>query len=82
MLHHDVLDAAKEGKFHIYAIGTIDEGIELLTGIPAGKRGKNGAYPRGTINHKVDKRLKEMAAKLKDFYGPAEEEKGKKDGRP
>jgi lon-related putative ATP-dependent protease len=82
MLHHDVLDAAKEGKFHIYAISTIDEGIELLTGIPAGKRGKNGAYPRGTINYKVDKQLKEMASKLKDFYGPAEEEKGEKDRRP
>ena len=80
MLRDEVVDAVKEGKFHIYAISTIDEGIELLTGIKAGKLGKNGKYPVGTINYKVDRRLKEMASKLKNFYGSDEAEK-KKEGK-
>ena len=45
-----------------------DEGIEILTGVPAGERQKDGAYPRGTVNYIVDKRLKEMAEQLKGFY--------------
>ena len=57
MLREDVLSAAKEGKFHIYPISTIDEGIELLTDIPAGKPDKNGEYPIGTINRRVKNRL-------------------------
>jgi lon-related putative ATP-dependent protease len=77
MLRDEVVDAVKEGTFHIYAISTIDEGIELLTGIRAGKRGKSGNYPAGTINYKVDRRLKEMASRLKNFYGPDDQEKKK-----
>jgi predicted ATP-dependent protease len=57
MLREDVLAAAKEGKFHIYPISTIDEGIELLTDVPAGKPDKNGEYPIGTINRRVKNRL-------------------------
>jgi predicted ATP-dependent protease len=73
MLRDEVVDAVRRGQFHIYSAGTIDEGIEVLTGVPAGKRRKDGTYPRSTINYFVDKRLKEMAERLKGFY--AEEKK-------
>ena len=77
MLRNEVVEAVKKGKFHIYAVGTIDEGIEVLTGVEAGKKRKDGSYPKNSINCRVDKHLKEMAAKLKQFYGPSSE--GKKD---
>ncbi len=77
MLRPEVIEAVKEGKFHIYAASTVDEGIEVLTGVPAGKRRKDGKYPAGTINRKVADTLKAMADKLKKFYGPAGEEKAK-----
>lgn len=64
MLREDVVDAVKEGKFHIYPISTIDEGIEVLTGVPAGESDEEGNYPEGTINHLVKNRLDEMAELL------------------
>ncbi|MCM8830557.1 MAG: AAA family ATPase, partial [Candidatus Omnitrophica bacterium] len=60
MLKDEVIDAVKEGKFHIWAVNTIDEGIEILTGIPAGEKDKNGNYPEGTVNYLVSKRLEEL----------------------
>jgi len=77
MLRPEVVEAVKEGKFHIYAVSTVDEGIEVLTGMPAGKLCKDGKYPPGTISRKVADTLKEMADKLKQFYGPSGEEKAK-----
>ena len=77
MLHADVVDAVREGRFHIYAVGTIDQGIEVLTGVKAGVRGKNNRYPRGTINCLVEARLKDMAARLRNFpetNGPEKKE--------
>jgi predicted ATP-dependent protease len=65
MLRRDVVAAAREGKFHIYAVGSIDEGIEVLTGIPAGRRDENGRYPATSINGLVEKRLQDYAGKLK-----------------
>jgi predicted ATP-dependent protease len=76
MLREEVVDAVRRGQFHIYSARTIDEGIEILTGVPAGERQKDGTYPKSTVNYFVDKRLKEMAEQLKGFY--AEE---KKEGR-
>ena len=70
-----LINAVKNGKFHIYAVSTIDEGIEVLTGIKAGKKRKDGTYPKDSINYLVDKRLKEMALQLKNFYGPEAGEK-------
>ena len=67
MLKQEVIDAVKAGKFHIYAVKTIDEGIEILTGVKAGTRGSDGNFEKGTINYMVDKRLKEMAEKLREF---------------
>ena len=65
-LSDDVVQAVKEGKFHIYAITTIDEGIELLTGVPAGSRDENGNFPAGTINYLVYQKLKKYAKVSKE----------------
>ena len=75
MLRPEVVDAVREGKFHIYAVSTVDEGIEVLTGVDAGEREEDSTYPKDSINYKVTDKLKEMATKLKQFYGPAAEEK-------
>jgi predicted ATP-dependent protease len=63
MLRRDVLDAARDGKFRIYAVNTIDEGIEILTGLPAGERDSSGNFPNGSVNQKVESRLIELAQK-------------------
>ncbi len=73
MLREEVVEAVRKGQFHIYSAKNIDEGIEILTGITAGERQKDGTYPENTISHLVDKKLKEMAERLKGFY--AEEKK-------
>ena len=79
MLRDDVIEAVAAGSFHIYSISTVDEGIEILTGMPAGER-VNGSYPPGTINHLVQKRLREFAEGLKRFAAAAPEDEGKKTG--
>ena len=71
MLKPEVVEAVKEGKFHIYSVGTINEGIEVLTGVKAGERKKDGTYAKDSINDRVNKKLKEMATKLKRFSTPA-----------
>lgn len=67
MLRKDVVDACANGMFHIYPIRTIDQGIELLTGVPAGKRSKDGAFPEGTVNRLVEQRLIDLAQARKKF---------------
>jgi lon-related putative ATP-dependent protease len=67
MLKQEVIDAIKKGKFHIYPVTTIDEGIEVLTGVKAGTLGKDGKYPAGTINRLVQDRLADMATKVKGY---------------
>ncbi len=75
MLRKDIVKAVEAGQFSIWSVSTIDEGIEILTGVPAGEMDKNGAWPEGTVNAKVFDRLKTMAEKQKSF--------GKKqDGKP
>jgi lon-related putative ATP-dependent protease len=69
MLKEEVVEAVKEGKFHIYSVKTIDEGIKVLTGVKAGEKKPNGRFEEDTINDKVNKRLKEMAEHLKEFPG-------------
>jgi predicted ATP-dependent protease len=63
MLRQDVVDAVSLGRFHIYPVETVDEGIELLTGIEAGEPGEDGQYPYGTVNQRIQHRLEEMAKK-------------------
>lgn len=60
MLRDDVVAAVAAEKFHIYAVTTIDEGLELLTGLPAGERDEAGAFPEGSVNYLVGERLKAM----------------------
>jgi lon-related putative ATP-dependent protease len=60
MLKHEVVKAVEEGKFHVWAISTIDEGIELLTGRPAGKRLKDGSFSKNSVHYLVDKRIESL----------------------
>jgi lon-related putative ATP-dependent protease len=57
MLNKEVIDAVKRREFHVYQVSTVEEGIEILTGIPAGKPDKNGDYPDGTVYAAVQKKL-------------------------
>lgn len=65
MLRKDVVEAVKKDRFRIYAVSTADQAMEVLTGMPAGERRPDGSWPEGTINFLVDRRLREMAKKLK-----------------
>lgn len=65
MLREDVIDAVKDGNFHIYPIDTVDKGMELLSGIPMGERQDDGTYPEGTVNQKVYNRLQQFVEKRK-----------------
>lgn len=67
MLKEEVVEAVKAGLFHIYAVKTIDEGIEILTGVKAGQKLEDGTFEKGTVNYLVDKCLREMSEKLKEF---------------
>lgn len=71
ILRRDVVEAVEQGKFHIYAVGTIDEGIEVLTGVPAGQRDSEGRYPAASVNGLVEKQLREYSEKLKHVDAPA-----------
>jgi len=65
MLKEEVVEAIKNGKFHIWAVKDVDEGIEILTGMPAGKPKEDGTYPEGTVNYIVSQKLLELAKKAK-----------------
>src|SRR5579885_844756 len=67
MLNEEVIDAVRNGQFHVWAVHTIDEGIELLTGHPAGQRGSDGQYPVGTVHQLVEGKLQQYAEFLRDF---------------
>ncbi|MCW4025670.1 MAG: AAA family ATPase [Candidatus Bathyarchaeota archaeon] len=67
MLKEEIIEAVKAGQFSIYSAKTIDEGIEILTGTKAGEREADGTFEEGTVNYLVDKQLKAMADKLKEF---------------
>ncbi len=71
MLREEVLEAVKNGQFHIYAVKSIDEGIEVLTGVKGGTRLQDGSFEKGSINFRVDQKLREMAEKLRTFGAPA-----------
>jgi predicted S18 family serine protease len=74
MVRQDVIEAVERGEFTVYPVKTVDEGIELLTGVPAGERDDQGAFPEGTINQRVEERLIELAQRQRDFAeGPRDE---------
>lgn len=78
MLKQSVLDAVRAGKFHIFCVNTIDEGIEILTGIKAGKRLETGNFETDTVNSLVDKRLADYAERMIQFRKEKKEPPSKK----
>jgi lon-related putative ATP-dependent protease len=69
MLREDVVESVQEGKFHIYGVSSIDQGIALLTGKDAGEKQEDGVYPEGTVNQAVQQKIWELAAKARVFSG-------------
>ena len=67
MVADEVAAAVTAGDFHIWAVEHVDEGIELLTGHPAGARGSDGAYPEGSVHRRVEERLHEYAKRFRAF---------------
>jgi predicted ATP-dependent protease len=88
MLDHEVIEAVREGKFSIWAIDTIDEGIEILTGVKAGRERKDGTFPLGSVHRRVKARLKKLledSARLRKKLGGDEDEdenSGGEEARP
>jgi len=81
MLKQEVIDAVKEGKFHIWAISTIEEGIDILMGKEAGTQQADGPYPVGTFFRRVDERLVELGEIVRKFGKEPEEGSGGTHGR-
>jgi lon-related putative ATP-dependent protease len=77
MLREDVVAAVRARQFRIFAVETIDQGIELLTGVAAGAPGPDGAWPEGTINQRVEARLAEMAEAARRFGSRDGEERAR-----
>ena len=73
MLRHDVREAVEKGQFHIYAVQTIDQGMEILTGLQAGEPDEQGKYPLESINGQVQKRLQELSEKREQFAAGKEQ---------
>jgi len=69
MLKEEVVEAVQAGKFHLYPVRTIDEGLEILTGVQAGQRLPDGTFEEGSVNDRVDRRLRAMAEALRRFAG-------------
>ncbi|MBI5375238.1 MAG: AAA family ATPase [Candidatus Schekmanbacteria bacterium] len=78
MLRHDVVKAVEEGKFNIYAVDNIEQGIEILTGVKAGRKKKDGTFEKDTINYFIYEKLKKFAKSVK----PRDAEKNDKDDEP
>jgi predicted ATP-dependent protease len=67
-LRHDVVEAVDRGRFHVWAVATVDEGIELLTGVQAGARREDGSYPAGSVNDRVNVTLQRWATTLRRYF--------------
>jgi lon-related putative ATP-dependent protease len=67
MLKEEVLETVGNGRFHVWPVKTIDEGIEVLTGVKAGARQEDGSFEEGSVNARVDQKLKDMAEKMVEF---------------
>jgi lon-related putative ATP-dependent protease len=75
MLRQEVVEAAAAGKFHVFAVKTVDEALELLFGVPAGVRGEDGRFPEDTVNGRVERQLERFAEFRKRFLEQAKEAK-------
>ena len=67
MLAHRVVEAVREGRFHVWAVSTVEEGIEILTGVPAGARDGDGGYAPETVFGRADAKLEELARRVAEF---------------
>jgi predicted ATP-dependent protease len=76
MLKQEILDAVREGTFSIYAIEKMEEGLEILTGMPAGSMVDDGTYPENSVNYLVIKRLTEISEAMEKKKGKEEEGAG------
>jgi lon-related putative ATP-dependent protease len=90
MLKEEVVEAVKKGQFHVWSIETIEQGVELLTGMPAGTADKNGRFPKGTLYHQVAQALRKMYGRMhsddekqgaKHKKGAAKRKRGKPGGK-
>lgn len=77
MLREDVRAAVQDEQFKIYPISHVDEGIEILTGLPAGIPDEDGVYPDGSINRRIVDRLEKLAQKVREYSAPPEDEESK-----
>lgn len=75
MLKEDVVQAVRDGRFHIWPVASIDDGIEILTGVEAGEKDSSGRYPEDSVHGRANAKLEEYARILKEFGQPSEEEK-------
>jgi len=73
MLKKEVVNAVKDGKFHVWAVGSVDEALELLTGLPAGRRLPDGTWEPDTVNYKVDQTLRRLMEMAREFMKEGEE---------
>ncbi len=74
MLRRDVIEAVEAGRFHVYPVAHIDQGIELLTALPAGEPDGDGCYPDESVNGRVVARLSDMARRAREFASPPPEQ--------
>ncbi len=74
MLRPDVVEAVRQGRFAVHAVATIEQGIELLTGVAAGERGKDGQFPKDTVFRRVEDRLAGFARHRRAFEDHAKSE--------
>jgi predicted ATP-dependent protease len=73
MLRHDVVQAVKSRQFRIYAVSTVNEALQLLTGIPAGEPLKKGGFQKNTVNGRVEARLIELSEIRREFVSKGDE---------
>ena len=79
MLRKDLVEAIEAGKFHVYPVRTIEEGVEILTGVPAGERDEKAAFPDDSIYGRVESRLREMTRGIKELLAKGRDEEASKD---
>jgi len=82
MLDQGIVDAVKEGKFHVWPISTIEEGLAVLTGMEAGVLQEDGTYPEGTLFRKVDDRLKNISEIVRAYGKDSDNGKHKEEDEP
>jgi len=79
MLKEEVVEAVRAGRFHIWAVDRVEDGLEILTGMPAGKPDEEGRFPEGTLGHRVTERLRAMAEKARPSRADEEETADRED---